>query len=74
MSLTKFAVLIFLQLPTEHNEKRREDEIKYFCTALETPCCIRKGKKYIKKANPSLGCICACNFQQSKRNFFKKQL
>lgn len=29
MSLTKFAVLIFLELPTEHNEKRREDEIKF---------------------------------------------
>lgn len=49
MSLTKFAVLIFLELPTEHNEKRREDEIKYFSTALETPCCIRKGKKNHKK-------------------------
>lgn len=49
MSLTKFAVLIFLELPTEHNEKRREDEIKYFSTALETPCCIRKGKKKHKK-------------------------
>lgn len=71
MSLTKFAVLIFLELPTEHNE----DEIKYFSTALETPCCIRKGKNtYIKKANPSIVCICASNFQQSKRNFFKRQL
>lgn len=49
MSLAKFSFLIFLELPVEHHESWRQDEIKCFSSALENSCYIRKEKKIQKK-------------------------